>query len=270
MTHQTKPLKNKKNPPESTLPGHSILSHESLGYKSLDKKQNDYRLNLTPTREILNPTVYVKAIHGQYADYVFDEELSVKQRGKWREKVFLSSPSSPLDVEIGTGNGFFFAHQAKKYPNRNLLGLELKFKPLVQAIRRGLKAHCNNVRMVRYDAKFIDDLFLPGEIDNVFVHHPDPWTQRSRLKRRLFQISFLDKIFHLQSHGSFIDLKTDSADYFLWACKNLNESSYRLTRKTTNLHNSPWAAENFVTHFEKIFSQKDLPIYYLRATKPNV
>ena len=133
----------------------------------------DLRLNLKRTKEIRNPHEYVLAMHGECADWVLDEEAAPKEKGSWSQEVFQND--LPVDLEIGTGNGFFFASRASSHPDRNLIGIEVKFKPLIQAVRRAERTGARNFRILRYDGRLVNDLFESGEINDVFIHHPDPW-----------------------------------------------------------------------------------------------
>jgi tRNA (guanine-N7-)-methyltransferase len=223
------------------------------------------QMHLVKTREIAKPTAYVAALGRQEIEGAFDEERAEKLKGQWRELAFQAPIKAPLDVEIGTGNGFFFAHRALSEPGRLLLGLEIKFKPLVQAIRRALGAGAKNARIARYHAGYIQNLFTPGEIENVFIHHPDPWTKKSKTKRRLMNRDFLTVLFAIQKSGSFLEFKTDSREYFFWAVEEFKHSPYRIERYSESLHQSEWRDENFVTHFERIYLEMGQPIYYLRA-----
>ena len=200
----------------------------------------------------------------------FDEEDAPPLKGKWRDLAFakLASPSQmPLDLEIGTGNGYHFAHLAQKNPDRLLVGVELKFKPLVQSIRRALRHGSQNVCITRYDANLLTQLFANDELNNVYIHHPDPWPRRRDWKHRLIQDQFLNELFELQKTKSFIDFKTDSLEYFDWAEEKFAQSRYQVVRSTRDLHKSEWASENFITHFEKIFLSKSQPIFYTRLHK---
>lgn len=224
------------------------------------------RLNIVKTRDITNPTYYVQAIQSEYKDVAYDEVRATEMRGVWRSKSFrIADATVPLDLEIGTGNGFHFAHRAQAEPNRLLIGLELKYKPLIQSIRRALKNGSENARIARYHAHFLENLFEPGEINHVFVHHPDPWTKRSTQKHRLLKSEYLLKLHGLQRPSSFVDFKTDSRDYFFWAVEQFKKTPYVIERYTENLHHSEWSAENFMTYFEKMFSVNGQPIFYLRA-----
>ena len=197
----------------------------------------------------------------------FDEVRAPRNRGKWRSEVFKVKASLPLDVEIGTGNGTYFAHHAKSHPDRLLVGLELKYKPLVQSIRRALTAGCSNAGIARYHAFNIDELFEPEEINNVYIHFPDPWTSPKKPKNRFVSKENLKKLFELQKPGSEINFKTDSLEYFLWAMDEIRSSKYRILFETTDLHNSEYRNDNFETAFEKIFLREGIKINLVRIKK---
>lgn len=147
------------------------------------------------------------------------------------------------------------------------MGLEIKFKPLIQSITRALKNNTTNIRVARYNACFVEDLFANSEINNVIIHHPDPWLKKKQYKHRLVQKSFLNKLFVLQKKNSFLEIKTDSLDYFKWICIELKQTKYTLLELSYDLHHSPWKNNNFITHFEKIFLKKSQNIYWVKLIK---
>jgi tRNA (guanine-N7-)-methyltransferase len=224
------------------------------------------QLQLFKTRDLPYPNEYVQALLGECSQWAFDEERVLEYKGRWR-KEFGVSADTPVDLEIGTGNGYHFAWRAETHPDRMLVGLELKYKPLIQSIRRARRAHCDNARMARYNALMLKDLFEPEELNNVFIHHPDPWLKTSQNKHRLIQKEFLSDVFHLQKTGTELQFKTDSQEYFDWALPMFENSPYVVVGSTRDLHNSEFAAENFVTQFENIFLKKGQPIYYAVLAK---
>lgn len=226
-----------------------------------------YRISLT--RNLKIPNAYTKALDGEYRDFAFNEERAPLCKGKWRAEIFGGVQSEhPLDVEIGTGNGTHFKHHALKYPQRLLVGLEIKYKPLIQTIRRTVKAGASNARVARFHAFNLDWIFESGEINDVFVHFPDPWTSPRKPKNRFVQKRNLDMLWSLQRPGSKIEFKTDSREYFLWAMEQIRESRYQIEFETLNLHKSEMAAENFETAFEKIFLRENIEINFVRLRKP--
>lgn len=226
------------------------------------------RPRMALTRNLRRPTQYVTMMNGEYSQWAFNEERAPLFRGKWRNEVFQVPETQPLDLEIGTGNGYHFAHLACKNKDRALVGIEIKFKPLIQSIRRALRGGAQNARIVRYDANLLDDLFGEGELNNVYIHHPDPWPKKRQWKHRLIQDDFLLILWRLMRPGSFVDFKTDSRDYFEWSIEKFKASPFEVTRETWDLHQSEWQNENFITQFERIFLAQGLPIHYARLVKP--
>lgn len=224
------------------------------------------RVNLIKSRAIDTPTFYVSALLGEFSNIAFDEERAPQLKSKWRQE-FGVSEETPVDLEIGTGNGYYFAHRAKIYPHRCLVGIEIKYKPLIQAVRRAQREGCNNMRGVRYDGRFPQHLFTENEINDVVIHHPDPWEKRRRFKRRLLDLNFLNQLYPLQKAGSHLEFKTDSSCYFLAAMEEFKKSNYKLEIYTEDLHASEYAKENFVTHFETLFTQRGRKINFARFVK---
>lgn len=224
------------------------------------------RPRLKKCSDIAKPNQYVHMLDNEFRDHAFNEDRAVALKGKWREALGVES-EHPMDLEIGTGNGFHFANLAKRIPERSLLGIELKFKPLVQSIRRALNQGAQNAFIARYDASRLQDMFEPGELNNVYIHFPDPWPKSRQWKHRLIQEEFLNELFLLMRPGSFVDFKTDSLDYYEWALERFLSSQFTVVRQTRDLHNSDWKDENFVTHFESIFLQQGTKINYARLLR---
>lgn len=225
---------------------------------------------LVPISVLPAPTEYVLAIQNELKGWAFDETQVPEFRGRWRELAFQShntripapAQGSQLDLEIGTGNGFYFAHRAQLHPGRLLVGLEIKFKPLVQAIRRALRQGSQNMRIARYNASHIDEIFSENEIDDVIIHHPDPWPKLKQHKHRLLQKEWIVKLSEIQKPGSTIDFQTDDHNYFEWAMENFSDSPYEIVDRQVGVKEGA-----VQTHFEKIFRAKAVPI--ARATLLN-
>jgi len=225
------------------------------------------------------PNEYILALCGDLSAWSYDEERAPLYRGQWRERAFgreggvgdgsgAASGDCPLDLEIGTGNGLHFAHRALTYPDRCLIGMELKYKPLIQSIRRCLRGGSGaNARVVRYNALLLQELFTPGELNDVFIFFPDPWEKLRQHKHRLIQDEFLIRLFEIQRAGSRVYFKTDSADYFAWALERFRRSPYRVVGHTDHLHGSEFAASNFITQFESIFIRQGLKIGYAELVR---
>lgn len=220
------------------------------------------------TATIPLPNEYILGLQGEYSAWSYDEERAPQFRGAWRQKSFGVSESTPLDLEIGTGNGLHFAQRSFDRPERCLLGIELKYKPLIQSIRRARRTGGENARIARYNAYLIQELFTPTELNDVFIFFPDPWEKTRQHKHRLIQDEFLQRLFEAQRPGSRLIFKTDSPGYFEWALKRFQRSAYQMVGHTFDLHASEFAAGNFITQFERIFIRQGLKIGYAVMERP--
>lgn len=225
------------------------------------------RPRLCSTKDLKFQNEYTLALNGDLSAYAFCEARAPLQKGLWREKVFLKPPDSFLDLEIGTGNGTHLAHRALQAPERSLVGIEVKYKPLIQTIRRALRNNSTNARVCRYDAFLLPQLFSAQEIDDVFIHFPDPWVSPRKPRNRVFQAQNLAWLNELQKASGTIYFKTDSEEYFDWAVAETKGSPYQISFLTRDLHNSEKAKDNFITQFENIFLKKGQPIFAMDLVK---
>jgi tRNA (guanine-N7-)-methyltransferase len=225
-------------------------------------------LKIGLTKKVPTPSHYIVKMYNDYEKFVLDETKAPQFKGKWRDLVFgIKSESQALDLEIGTGNGYFFAHHCKQNPDRNLIGLEIKYKPLVQTIQRAVRAGSENMRVARYHASLVKDLFKENELNNVFIYFPDPWPKKRAWKNRLITEKFLTDLYELQKPESFVEFKTDNFEYFEWARERFEKSAYSVQRMTYDLHASEYNSENYITGFEELWTSKGFKIHLLRATK---
>lgn len=223
------------------------------------------RLNLTKNLPVHNK--YTSGLEGEFAHVAFSEERAPANKGQWREKVFGVGPDVPMDLEIGTGNGFHFGHRSLTYPDRCIVGIELKYKPLYQAIRRCLKGGAKNAAICRFHAFNIPDLFELGEINDVYIHFPDPWTSPKKPKNRIVNRAMLATLHSMQRPGSMIEFKTDSREAFLWCREEIAASPYKVEKETLNLHKSEFTEGNFETFFESIFVKEGIEINYIKLLR---
>lgn len=233
---------------------------------TLPPSNNLYR-KIATTLSLPRQNQYTLALENEFKDHAFSETRGPLKKGLWRKEVFGVSENHPMDLEIGTGIGKHFTHYCAQNPDRCLVGIEIKYKPLIQTIRRTLHQGSRNCAMVRFHAFNIQELFGEGEIDKLIIHFPDPWTSPRKPKNRVMRREMLERFFRLQRSNSVLEFKTDSKEYFEWALEEIQSSPYVLEMHTFDLHNSEMKEKNFITTFEQIFLNKGQPIYYFRLRK---
>ncbi|HHO50329.1 MAG TPA: hypothetical protein ENK18_05510 [Deltaproteobacteria bacterium] len=162
-----------------------------------DRLPDDYR------HPDANPYV---AEHRAFGPELLTADQAWRFRGRWGE---CFGRDAPLHVEIGSGNGFFLAELARRSPQLNVLGIEIRYKRTVLCGRKLREVGAVNARVARYHAAFLDDLFLPGSLAALYVNHPDPWPKERHEKNRLISRWFLTDVASLLQPGGVMRLKSD-------------------------------------------------------------
>lgn len=196
-------------------------------------------------------------IKGTY--YVDDPYIN---KGNW-DKVF--NNNNPIYIEIGIGKGKFIIENALKYSNINFIGIEKYDSVLVRAIQKSNDLELNNLKLIRMDAKRIEEVFS-NEIDRIYLNFSDPWPKDRHYKRRLTSFVFLDKYEHIFKNNKYIIMKTDNINLFNFSIESLTNSGYTIEFMTNDLH-SLNDIDNIMTEYEEKFSNKGIKINKLIARK---
>ena len=196
-------------------------------------------------------------IKGLY--YVEDPYIN---KGNWN-KIF--NNNNPIYIEIGIGKGKFIVENAIKYPNINFIGIEKYDSVLVRAIQKSNELELNNLKLVRMDAKRIEEVF-DHEVDRIYLNFSDPWPKDRHYKRRLTSYVFLDKYEHIFKYNKYIIMKTDNIDLFNFSLESLTNHGYNIEFMTNDLH-SLNDVDNIMTEYEEKFSNKGIKINKLIARK---
>lgn len=197
--------------------------------------------------------------------YRVEKDTTSEMKGKWRSS--FARPHQPLFVEIGTGKGQFLAKAAQKHPEINWIGLERVEEPLLQAVRKGSEvAELNqNLRYIWTDAEYLTDVFALEEVDRLYLHFSDPWPKKRHAKRRLTHRRFLAIYKQILSPNGDLILKTDSKSLFEFSLEEFEETNWEVFDLSRDLHHSKYKDNNITTEYEDKFTQKGMPIYYVRV-----
>ena len=183
-------------------------------------------------------------------------------KGKWYE-VF--GNHNPIFLEIGMGKGDFIIENAKRNPNINFVGVEKYDSVIVRAIQKLEEESIPNLRLVRMDARFIEDIFC-REIDRIYLNFSDPWPKKRHKERRLTSKTFLEKYDYLFKMEKEIYMKTDNCSLFEFSLETLSQFGYIFEKVSLDLHNSD-VSNNVMTEYESKFVSNGIKINYLIAKK---
>jgi tRNA G46 methylase TrmB len=239
-------------------------------------------------------------------DFAFADEATFAHRGRWR--TFFAARigqtyAGRAIFEIGCNDGELLAAVAARHPEMAFVGIDWKFRALHTAAQRVTSAQLKNVALLHGRGQDIARIFGDGEVDEVWLLHPDPCDKPQELRNRILAEPFLLNVHRvLVADGSLI-LKTDHAGYYQWALelfglphpdgiarvrqKDLMSppplpkrsdaaiQRFSITGNSLDYWHDPAARANAsdrifdeaATPFESRFLRKRYPIYYLEMTK---
>ena len=137
-------------------------------------------------------------------DEVFRTDHPLK--GHWGDTFF--GNEHPIVVELGCGKGEYTIDLALRNPSCNYIGVDIKGARLWKGAKYATEHGLPNVAFLRTRIEFIESLFAPGEISEIWITFADP--QIGREKKRLTSPLFVERYRHFLKPGGIVHLKTDS------------------------------------------------------------
>lgn len=192
-------------------------------------------------------------------------------KGKWKE-VF--NNDNPIHLELGCGKGSFMANLAVKNPDINYIAIDVVDAMLGLAKRnieekyKEENKEINNVVLTRFDIERI--LLIMNENDNVeriYINFCNPWPRGKHRKKRLTHIRQLEKYREFLKDGGKIYFKTDDDGLFIDSLSYLENSGFKIIKKTYDLENEKNFWDNIQTEHEKMFMDQGIKIKAVIAKK---
>ncbi|MEY4632084.1 MAG: hypothetical protein RIQ81_2204 [Pseudomonadota bacterium] len=155
-------------------------------------------------------------------------------RGRWRETFdqlnssrgrIPSSSKRKFIVEIGCHLGLTLNQMGANHPEADFLGMDITFKRVVTAAERAVRQGHSNILTVLGNARGIDAIFAPGEVDGFVIFFPDPWLKRAQTKHRLVDGEFARLVAAKLAPGGFVWFKTDQELYWNEASKGFSDAT---------------------------------------------
>jgi tRNA (guanine-N7-)-methyltransferase len=172
--------------------------------------------------------------------------------------------TSPLDLEIGIGNGSFLVPFARDHLERNIVGIEIEGFYVKKANKKLLKNDLTNGRLLIGDAKFLAwKLFADESIEDVYINYPDPWFKKRHKKRRLINVFSLRML--ALKMKSVLTIATDDEEYRDWVIGSIQETGcYEALFPEVYVNE----LDNYYsTKYEKKWKEQGKPVFYMKFKK---
>jgi tRNA (guanine-N7-)-methyltransferase len=196
-------------------------------------------------------------------DELVNQDFDLK--GYWNEKVFRNS--SPLILELGCGKGEYSIALAKRYPNKNFIGIDIKGARFWRGAKTAIEEKIENVAFLRTQIELIDFAFAESEVDEIWITFPDPQIKYKRTKHRMTNAEFLHRYKKILKPDGVIHLKTDSEFMHGYTLGLLHGGGHEVLYANHNVYRqegSPDEVTSIQTHYESLYLEKNKPITYIR------
>ena len=187
----------------------------------IKKKQKGYLIKYDKiTRPLISEIkkAYLAFVTLNDANIVFENISGIKEKLPDKNLLDIADDLNKTDiVEIGFGSGRHLLHLAKKYPDKNILGIEIHKPSIEQVLKRIEQEKIKNIKIINHDARIILSKIPSNSLHSIYVHFPVPWDKKPH--RRVINKNFLEEAQRVLQKNGFLHLRTDSENYFSYSLK---------------------------------------------------
>ncbi len=173
-------------------------------------------------------------------DHVFQypfavlKERGFDMRGKWNEQFFHND--NPIVLELGCGKGEYAVGLARRYPDKNFIGVDIKGARMWSGASEAKAEGINNVAFLRTHIELITHFFAPGEVSEIWITFPDP--QMKKTRKRLTSTRMIELYREILKENGIIHLKSDSPFLYTYTRAMVQENQFPMLVDTDDLYNS--------------------------------
>jgi tRNA (guanine-N7-)-methyltransferase len=190
---------------------------------------------------------------------VFSRDFYLK--GLWSKHRFRNE--NPVVLELGCGKGEYTTGLAKRFPEKNFIGIDIKGSRIWRGARTALGEQLGNVLFLRTRIEMIGSFFGPEEVDEIWLTFPDPQLKKKR--KRLTSPRFLNTYCTFLKKNGIVHLKTDSNVLYRYTLNLIEKNKLNLRFNSEDLYNSGLTNDilDIKTFYERQFLDQGMKINYL-------
>lgn len=187
-------------------------------------------------------------------------------KGQWAEKQF--GNDAGLVLELGCGKGEYTVELARRNPQRNHIGVDIKGARLWRGAKTATEEGLNNVGFLRTRIDWIDQCFGENEVDEIWITFPDPQIKYKRAKHRLTHPEYLLKYAKFLKPGGTVNLKCDSEYLHGYTHGIVQMLGLEVEEAYHDIYEQIQPNEGIlfdvITHYESMWLEQGKAINYLR------
>ncbi|WP_419212809.1 tRNA (guanosine(46)-N7)-methyltransferase TrmB [Maribacter sp. X9] len=185
-------------------------------------------------------------------------------KGKWNEHF---KNDNPIVLELGCGKGEYTVGLAKRFPNKNFIGIDIKGARFWRGAKTALDEKLTNIAFLRTQIELVDQVFGEHEVAEIWITFPDPQIKYKRTKHRMTNTAFLERYKRILVPNGIVNLKTDSEfmhGYTLGLLHGLGLKVHYSNHDIYKNEGSPAEVLEIQTFYENQYLEKGKPITFIR------
>ena len=193
-------------------------------------------------------------------------------KGQWHADFFHNQ--NPIVLELGCGRGEYTVGLARRFPNQNFIGVDIKGARMWHGARMAQAEGLTNVAFLRTNIEFIQECFAADEVQEIWLTFSDP--QMKKATKRLSSTFFLERYRQFLADGGTIHLKTDSPFLYTYTRLMAEHNNLPIVASTDDLYNEelkkdilPSSLTEIRTYYEQMWLDRGFTIKYLQFHLPH-
>lgn len=192
-------------------------------------------------------------------------------KGEWREKVFHND--NPIVLELGCGKGEYTVGLARRFPNKNFIGIDVKGHRFHKGAKESLQEGLTNVAFLRTRIEFIEAYFAENEVDEIWLTFSDPQPLDHEGNRRITSPWYLKKYRSFLKPGALVHIKHDNPGVYQKALEELPAAGCTLETHSDDVYGEYLNTVdeemrdilNIRTFYEQMWIKENRIIKYVRV-----
>ena len=169
-----------------------------------------------------------------------------------------------LTLELGCGRAELSLEYARRNPDRNYIGIDLKSDRLYRPALTALEESLRNIAFVQMNIRLLSEVFDEHSVDEIWITFPDPQPRARGEKHRLVNQAFFESYLKVLKSGGIIHFKTDDKPLFEYALEVLETMKIVPSYACHDVHAEDQDHDFPLTDYEKKWMGEGKMIMYLR------
>jgi len=191
-------------------------------------------------------------------------------KGSWASEIFKND--NPITLELGCGKGEYTVGLARKYPDRNFVGVDIKGHRFWRGAKTAKEESLPNVAFLRTRLEFINKYFDTDEVSEIWLTFSDPQPKDEKGTKRITSSVYIEIYKKILKPGSFINVKTDSVLLYDLSKESYLEKGYTIHLDSQDVygelvHRVPKdlrEALEIITYYEKRWLSEGKKIHFIQ------